>query len=98
MENKQLKLIQISNTPEDKIYTIEPPGKTVMGLAYRVFSDMARDFPSSQKSVLRTFYLQEIAGNKRILKYEGNRTLTNQEKTYKYKFYVKYWGIQEKLK
>jgi len=93
-ETTQYKLIKVGTTNVDKTYVIAPPCKTVIGLSYTIFNELARSFIVGQKQVVRTFYLEAMNGKYKgiITKYEGTRTLESEEKPYKYKFYVKNWG------
>lgn len=94
-QTTEYKLIKVGTYKADKTYKIEPPCRTVIGLSYHIFSELSKEFSPNQKTVVRKFYLEAMNGKYKgvITQYEGNRTMENDEKPYKYKFYVKNNGV-----
>lgn len=94
-QTTEYKLIKVGTYKADKIYKIEPPCRTVIGLSYHIFNELSKEFSPSQKTVVRKFYLEAINGKYKgvITQYEGTRNIENDEKPYKYKFYVKNNGV-----
>ncbi len=94
-QTTEYKLIKVATYNADKIYKIEPPCRTVIGLSYNIFNELSKEFIPNQKTVVRKFYLEAMNGKYKgvITQYEGTRNMINDEKPYKYKFYVKNNGM-----